>query len=121
MGMDQPHSGPVYRSMAVEEGKIRLRFDHANGGLKAKGDMLKGFAIAGQDSKFVWAEAKIDGDDVLVWSNDVQSSPLLSDTHGQIIQFAICTMAQICQRRLFAQMTGPVSPLIGGKPHFYRR
>ena len=71
-GMDQPHSGPVYRSMAVEEGKIRLRFDHANGGLKAKGDMLKGFAIAGQDSKYVWAEAKIDGDDVLVWSNDVQ-------------------------------------------------
>ena len=71
-GMDQPHSGPIYRSMAVEENKIRLRFDHAYGGLKAKGDMLKGFAIAGQDSKFVWAEAKIDGDDVLVWSNDVQ-------------------------------------------------
>lgn len=71
-GMDQPHSGPIYRSMTVEEGKIRLRFDHAYGGLKAKGNMLKGFAIAGQDSKFVWAEAKIDGDDVLVWSKDVQ-------------------------------------------------
>ena len=71
-GMDQPHSGPIYRSMAVEGDKIRLRFDHANGGLKAKGDMLKGFAIAGQDSKFVWAEAKIDGNDVLVWSKDVQ-------------------------------------------------
>ncbi len=71
-GMDQPHSGPVYRSMAVEEDKIRLKFDHTYSGLKAKGDMLKGFAIAGQDSKFVWAEAKIDGNDVLVWSKDIQ-------------------------------------------------
>ncbi len=71
-GMDQPHSGPVYRTMAVEENKIRLRFDHAYGGLKAKGDALKGFAIAGQDSKFVWADAKIDGNDVLVWSKDIQ-------------------------------------------------
>ena len=70
--MDQPRSGPIYRSMAVEEDKIRLRFDHAYGGLKAKDYVIKGFAIAGQDRKFVWAEAKIDGDDVLVWSKDVQ-------------------------------------------------
>ena len=35
------------------------------------GASLKGFAIAGQDKKFVWAEAVIDGDEVVVWSESV--------------------------------------------------
>jgi sialate O-acetylesterase len=30
---------------------------------------MNGFAIAGLDQKFVWAEAKIDGDTVMVWSD----------------------------------------------------
>ena len=43
-------SGPVYDSMAVEDGKIRLRFKHLGGGLVAKGgEPLKQFAIAGED------------------------------------------------------------------------
>jgi sialate O-acetylesterase len=39
----------------------------------AKGDSIKGFAIAGADKKFVWANAKIDGDTVLVWSEQVKN------------------------------------------------
>ncbi len=70
-GMDQPHSGPIYRSTAVEGDKIRLRFDHAHGGLKTKGKALKGFAIAGRDRKFVWANATIEDNSVVVWSQDV--------------------------------------------------
>ena len=42
------------------------------GGLVAKGgEELKGFAIAGEDKKFVWAEAKIDGDKVIVSSDEI--------------------------------------------------
>ena len=66
------YSGPVYDSMAVEGSSIRLRFKHVGGGLVAKGgDPLKQFAIAGEDKKFVWADAKIDGDTVVVSSDKV--------------------------------------------------
>jgi sialate O-acetylesterase len=67
-----PYSGPIYESMAVEGGKIRLRFKHTDGGLVAQGGgTLKGFGIAGQDRKFVDAAAVIDGDAVVVSSDKV--------------------------------------------------
>ncbi|MBN1782693.1 9-O-acetylesterase [bacterium] len=56
---DVVYSGPVYRSMDTEGGKIRLFFDHVHKGLLAKGGRLTGFAIAGEDRKFVWADAEI--------------------------------------------------------------
>ena len=59
-------SGPWYSKMAVEGAKIRLHFDHLGGGLVAKGDKLTGFAIAGADHVFTWADAQIDGDTVVV-------------------------------------------------------
>lgn len=62
------YSGPVYESMKVEGGKARLSFTHTTGGLEAKGGKLEGFAIAGADGTFVWADATIDGDTVLVSS-----------------------------------------------------
>lgn len=68
---DLPVSGPLYASNSVEGNGIRIRFAHVYGGLVAKGGVLKGFAIAGADKVFVWADAKIDGDTVLVWSDAV--------------------------------------------------
>jgi sialate O-acetylesterase len=66
------YAGPLYRSRKVEGGRVRLKFDHAEGGLSAKdGAPLKGFAVAGADRKFVWANAEIDGDEVVVWSDAV--------------------------------------------------
>ena len=65
-------SGPVYDSMKVEDGKIRVKFTSAGGGLEAKGGELKTFAIAGADKKFVWAKAEISGDSVVVWNDDVK-------------------------------------------------
>ncbi len=70
-GQDLVHSGPMYESMKVEGNTIRLGFTNVGGGLVAKGDELQGFAIAGQAQKFVWAKAKIEGDSVVVWSDDV--------------------------------------------------
>ncbi len=66
------YSGPIYKSMSVEGNKIILHFDHIGGGLVAGGgEPLKGFAIAGADRKFVWADAKIDGDTVVVSSEQI--------------------------------------------------
>jgi sialate O-acetylesterase len=61
-------SGPWYKSMEITGKGIRLSFDHAQSGLVAKGDQLTGFAIAGADRKFVWADAIVDGPTVLVSS-----------------------------------------------------
>jgi sialate O-acetylesterase len=69
-------SGPLYQSAAVEGNKIRISFSSTGSGLIAKDDdQLNYFAIAGADKKFVWAKAVIEGDKVVVWSEDV-AAPL---------------------------------------------
>lgn len=88
-------SGPVYESKKVEQDKIRLTFTHTEGGLKAAplpatyqprstiartvplvrnspNSELEGFSICGSDQKWVWAQAKIEGDAVVVWSPEVK-------------------------------------------------
>ncbi len=68
------YSGPMYKSMKIEDDKVILYFDHVGGGLVAAGDEpLKGFAIAGADRKFVWADAKINGDNIVVSSGAVSA------------------------------------------------
>jgi sialate O-acetylesterase len=64
-------SGPQYKSMKQEGDKIRLSFDSVGGGLDAKGGKLVGFAIAGEDQKFVGADAVIDGDTIVVSASTV--------------------------------------------------
>lgn len=64
-------SGPLFTAAKVEDGRIRISFDHLGGGLVAKDGALKQFAIAGEDKKWVWAEAVIDGDTVIVSSATV--------------------------------------------------
>ncbi|HWL51927.1 MAG TPA: sialate O-acetylesterase [Chthoniobacteraceae bacterium] len=66
------YSGPIFTGMAVEGNKARLSFDHVDGGLQAKGEKLAGFAIAGKEGPFVWGDAVIDGDTVVVSSETVQ-------------------------------------------------
>ena len=93
-GQKIPYSGPVYASMKTDKGQVRLSFAHLEGGLVAQPvpetfvksslhnetaplvrnspqSELEGFAICGEDKKWVWADAKIDGDDVVVWSEQV--------------------------------------------------
>ncbi|HCE42046.1 MAG TPA: sialate O-acetylesterase [Lentisphaeria bacterium] len=67
------YAGPTYKSMAVEGGAVRIRFDNVGGGLESKGGELKQFAIAGEDKNFVWAKAKIDGDSVVVQADAVKA------------------------------------------------
>lgn len=94
-GRDVVYSGPVFKSFAVEGGKIRLSFTHAGGGLVARelpaayapssldpaktvplvrnspGSQLEGFVICGESRRWVWAEARIEGDTVVVSSPQV--------------------------------------------------
>ncbi len=74
-GRDIVHSGPVYSSMSIEGDIIRLDFASVGGGLTAmdRYGYLKGFAIAGEDRKFHWAQAFIEGDQVVVYSNRVKN------------------------------------------------
>ncbi|MDD4921649.1 MAG: sialate O-acetylesterase, partial [Bacteroidales bacterium] len=67
-------SGPIYTSSKIEGNKIRISFKHTNDGLKTKdGQPLKGFAMAGSDHKFHWAEATIVGNEVVVSCPEVPS------------------------------------------------
>ena len=65
-------SGPLYRGLTHDDHALRVWFDHANG-LAAKNGTLVGFEIAGADAKFAAADAKIDGESVVV------SSPTVMD------------------------------------------
>lgn len=76
-------SGPLYKSHKVEGDSIRVTFDHVGGGLivgakngleptkEVKNGKLQRFAIAGADKKWHWADAKIDGDCVVLSSPEV--------------------------------------------------
>lgn len=70
-GKDIVASGPVYDSMRIEGDKIRVKFRNADGGLVAKRAVPVGFQVAGEDRKWHWAYAEIDGDSVIVWSGQV--------------------------------------------------
>jgi sialate O-acetylesterase len=66
------YTGPVYASQKIVDSTIRLNFTAAGGTLQAGGDgSLKGFAIAGADQVFHWANARIDGNQVVVSSPGV--------------------------------------------------
>lgn len=67
-GKQVEYSGPVLKTATLEGDAVRVRYDHVGGGLVVRGSKLEGFAIAGADRKWVWADAKLDGDDVLVSS-----------------------------------------------------
>lgn len=76
-------SGPLYKSHKVEGKTIRLSFDHVGSGLiigkkngleptaEVKDGKLEHFSISGKDNKWVWADARIDGQTVIVESKEV--------------------------------------------------
>jgi len=89
-GEDLVYSGPIYRGMRVEGGKIRIYFTHADGGLVSRDDRpLTGFAIAG------------------LWSGRRRCpSRWRFDTVGPITPSAVCIMPSACRPRRSAPTTG---------------
>lgn len=81
---DLVYSGPLYKSIKVEGNRIRIEFDSVGSGLmigrkegrnpviEDKGGKLKRFAIASEEKKWVWADAIIDGNTIVVSSLEIQ-------------------------------------------------
>lgn len=66
-------SGPMYRSSSIEGGKVRIQFDHVGTGLKTRDGKAPGhLQIAGADQKWHWAQARIEGADIVVWHDAVK-------------------------------------------------
>lgn len=65
-------SGPLPAGHQVRGSEIVLSFKHTDGGLTAKGGELKGFVIAGADKQWKPAQARIEGDKVIISSADVK-------------------------------------------------
>ena len=70
-GKNVVYSGPKLASVERLSGSIRLHFANADGGLVVKGAKLEEFSIAGEDHKWYWADARIEGDTVVVSSPSV--------------------------------------------------
>lgn len=71
-GEDIEYSGPVFQSFVIDSNRIILSFTHTGTGLISRdGEPLREFAVAGADKKFVWANAEINGDKIVVWSDAV--------------------------------------------------
>ncbi|GGC17027.1 9-O-acetylesterase [Parapedobacter defluvii] len=71
-GRDVVYSGPVYRKFEINGAQATISFDHVNGGLTTKGaDKVVGFEIAGADKHFYPAEARIEGETIVVSSPTV--------------------------------------------------
>lgn len=136
-------SGPVYQSMRRMGSVIHLRFTHTGSGLVAKGNgVLKGFAIAGPDKRFVWADAVIEGTEVVVRSRQVTepvavryawadnpeganlynreglpASPFRTDTVGPIAGPVHMTAAQDHRRMMQLLHIDSLRPGPSGNPH----
>jgi sialate O-acetylesterase len=68
------HSGPIFESAQIEGNQVILNFKHKGSGLIAEGGgKLKQFAIASADRKFVWAQAEIRGNKIVVWSDEIEN------------------------------------------------
>ncbi|MEM6345717.1 MAG: sialate O-acetylesterase [Bacteroidota bacterium] len=67
------YSGPRFKKASFRSGKATLEFEHIGSGLVANDryGYLKGFAIAGEDRQWHWAQAYIEGDKVVVSSSNV--------------------------------------------------
>ena len=67
-------SGPIFKSMKIEDSKIILTFSNVGTGLITKDNKAPGqFAIAGPDNKYVWANAIIKNNSVIVWYDSIKN------------------------------------------------
>lgn len=86
-GRKTPYSGPIYKSMKVEGDKVRISFEHAESGLmtgvksylpprspvvETKGVPVGDLSVKGGDGKWHWADSRIEGSELVVFSPDVK-------------------------------------------------
>lgn len=72
-GRDLIYSGPMYQEFKIKGNQVVVSFNHIGSGLTTNdGKAPTGFAIAGADSLFVWADAKIAGNTIVVSSDKIK-------------------------------------------------
>ena len=72
-GQDVVASGPEFKSMKVIGSEVEIEFQNSGENLVLHGEELKGFAVAGADKKFVWAQGRIDGSKIVVSTAEVSA------------------------------------------------
>ncbi len=71
-GSNVEYSGPMFDNYKIEGNKIRIYFKHSEGLKTGDGKPPVGFAVCGKNKKFYWANAEIDNNSVLVWSDKIK-------------------------------------------------
>lgn len=78
------YRSPEYKSMQIENDKIRIHFDHADNGLTTRNGTPTEFLISAKDKNFVPASAEIDGNTVLVWNPEINNPVAVRFGFGNI-------------------------------------
>ncbi len=93
LGRDVVDRGPTLAQAQWLGDRVRLRFDHTQGGLVAAGGKLEGFAVAGADRRFFWAQATIEGDAVICRSDQVPEPAAVRYAMSEGSNFTLCNGA----------------------------
>lgn len=102
-GKDIEYSGPQIDKVTTDGSEMRLTFTHVTGGLVAKGkeaSTLTGFELAADDGKFLPAQARIEGNEVIVTAKEIASP--------KAVRYAWNSWAQDCN--LFNKADLPAAP-----------
>ena len=95
-------TGPIFQSVKRIGDALEVTFNACDEQLVARNKYgyLSGFAIAGADGKYQWAQAKIENNKVIVWNKEIQQ-PSLYDMLGEIIPMMLTYTTQpVCLPRL---------------------
>lgn len=76
-GQNVEDSGPTFKTLTINGDKAVITFDHLAGGLVAKGGVVQGFELAGDDGKFVKAHATIDSQTVIVSADNIKAPKIV--------------------------------------------
>jgi sialate O-acetylesterase len=76
-GEDVIYSGPELKKLTKKEKQLILEFNNLAGGLKVKGEQLKGFELAGVEKKFKTVKAKLNKNQVIIDIKEVEDPKYL--------------------------------------------
>lgn len=109
------YSGPLYVSKSIAGDKVTLSFDQVGGGLIAHDSgPLKGFAIAGAAGSWVWADASISGNTVVVSSPSVASPTRVRYAWGDNPTFSLYNQEGLPASPFTTESPDIVPPITGG-------
>ncbi len=67
------YTSPLIDQAVLTNSQVIISFKYINKGLVVNGDKLMGFAIAGEDKEYIWANATLDKNQVTVWHDSIKT------------------------------------------------